>query len=125
MPAVSRPPAANKSDAQKRRPGRRRLRVETVQSTDSAGGVAVAENVAQMRSARAVVAENRYSGLGQDYNGSLRQDQHASLPSRTITSLKRWSAGNGRELPGERLGFLALLYGADVLMFFSMQLLRR
>lgn len=110
VPAESRPPAANKSNAQKRRPQRRRLRVETVQSTDSVVGVAVAEHIAQMRSAKAVVSEGRYSGLGQDYNGSL--------PSRTITSLKRWSVGNGRELPGGCPGFCGLLYEVEVLMVF-------
>lgn len=45
-----------------------------------------------MKSAKAVVSENRYAA-GQD---------PPQLPLRTITGLKRWSIAN-RELPGESL----------------------
>lgn len=52
-----------------------------------------------MRSAKAVVSENRYSGLDRSQlDGSLSQDQ-SRIPSRTITGLKRWSVAN-RDLPG-------------------------
>ena len=64
-----------------------------------------AEQSAIMRSAKAVVSENRYSGLDRSQlDGSLPQDQ-SRMPSRTITGLKRWSVAN-RELPG---GFYLLL----------------
>lgn len=110
IPAESRPPAGNKRNAQRRQERRqerqrrrRRLVIETVKSTVLADCTAVAPRGSnQMRSARAVVAERGYPGLGQD-SGSLRQDQYGSLPSRTITSLKRWSVGNKRELPGRCL----------------------
>lgn len=54
----------------------------------------------KMRSAKAVVSENRFSGLSLE-NGSLHQEP-SLMPSRTLTSLKRWSIAN-RELPGEFL----------------------
>lgn len=58
-----------------------------------------------MRSAKAVVSENRYSGLDRSQlDGSLPQDQ-SRMPSRTITGLKRWSVSN-RDLPG---GFYLVL----------------
>lgn len=57
------------------------------------------EQDATMRSAKAVVSENRYSGLDRSqFNGSLPQD-HSRMPTRTITGLKRWSVAS-RELPG-------------------------
>lgn len=52
-----------------------------------------------MRSAKAVVSENRYSGLDRSQlDGSLPQDQ-SRITSRTITGLKRWSVAN-QNLPG-------------------------
>lgn len=128
--AESRPPAGNKRNAQRRQERqrrRRRLVIKTVKSTVLADCTAVSPaRIDQMRSARAVVAERGYPGLGED-SGSLRQDQYGSLPSRTITSLKRWSVGNKRELPGRCLFSYcaASMNRLGLLMVDRTQLLRR
>lgn len=84
---------------------RRRQRGVTALTRANLTGIDADENCTgadeeKMRSAKTVVSENRFSGLGPE-NGSLHQEP-SLMPSRTLTGLKRWSIAN-RELPGEFL----------------------